>query len=625
MNNIFLEPFAGDHELVPFDKISVRDFEIAISDAIDVHNCEIEQITGQTDAPSFQNTIVALERSGQMLGRVLGVFYPMLSANADDELMEIAYRMAPQITEHENSIILNQALWRRVKAVHDHEEASTLSDEDRMLLDKTYRAFVRQGADLEGEDRQRYRQLTGKLTKLTLKYDRNLLHEMASAQMWLTADDLTGLPATAIDAAAQQAREKGRDGEYLITLQAPSYVPFMRYSQRRDLRERLYRLYDTQCSQGDYDNTRILRQIANTRLAIAQLLGYATFADYRLTTTMAQDKEHVYDMLERLRQAYQPVQKADMNRLERFASEVEGHDVRIMPWDYSYYANRLRDHLFNINDEMLRPYFELSRVTRGVFGLATRLYGLQFTQNIEAPVYHPEVKVYDVTDADGTYMGTLYTDFFPRATKQSGAWMTNFAEQWVDADGHDHRPLVSLNMNFTRPTDTQPSLLTPSEVRTFLHEFGHAGTLRKFVGDQRVPRFRGNAIAIQREFPLRTRVPRQFCAPLPHRRTGSPATGRQPDCRIAVRGGLRVYPSARFRLSRHGLAHHHPPHAHRCDTVRAKSPASRASFRTRGGMCYIDAFLPHFLRRIRCWLLWLQMGRSARCRCVRDVSRAGNL
>lgn len=473
MNNIFLEPFAGDHELVPFDKISVRDFEIDISDAIDVHNCEIEQITGQTDAPTFQNTIVALERSGQMLGRVLGVFYPMLSANADDELMEIAYRMAPQITEHENSIILNQALWRRVKAVHDHEEASALSDEDRMLLDKTYRAFVRQGADLEGEDRQRYRQLTGKLTKLTLKYDRNLLHEMATAQMWLTADDLTGLPATAIDAAAQQAREKGRDGEYLITLQAPSYVPFMRYSQRRDLRERLYRLYDTLCSQGDYDNTRILRQIANTRLAIAQLLGYATFADYRLTTTMAQDKEHVYDMLERLRQAYQPVQKADMNRLERFASEVEGHDVRIMPWDYSYYANRLRDHLFNINDEMLRPYFELSRVTRGVFGLATRLYGLQFTQNTEAPVYHPEVKVYDVTDADGTYMGTLYTDFFPRATKQSGAWMTNFAEQWVDADGHDHRPLVSLNMNFTRPTDTQPSLLTPSEVRTFLHEFGH--------------------------------------------------------------------------------------------------------------------------------------------------------
>ena len=471
--NIFSNPFPGEHELVPFDKITIRHFDIAITHAISVHNLEVEQITEQTDAPTFQNTIVELERSGQMLGRVLGVFYPLLSANADDELMEIAHDMAPLLTEHENSIILNQRLWQRIKAVHDSEQVKSLDEEDKMLLDKTYQAFVRQGANLEGEDRERYRKLSRKLTKLTLKFDRNILREMAQRQMWLTADDLQGLPPTAIDAAALQARENGRNGEYLITLQSPSYVPFMRYSERRDLRERLYRLFNTQCMQGVYDNTRILCQIANTRLAIAQLLGYASYADYRLNTTMAQNKEHVYDMLERLRRAYQPVQQADMKRLERYASEIEGHEVHIMPWDYSFYANRLRDHLFNINDEMLRPYFELSRVTEGVFGLATRLYGLHFTLNTEAPVYHPEVKVYDVTDSDGTYMGSLYTDFFPRATKQSGAWMTNFAEQWVDAEGHDHRPLVSLNMNFTRPTDTQPSLLTPEEVRTFMHEFGH--------------------------------------------------------------------------------------------------------------------------------------------------------
>ncbi len=473
-NNIFFKDFKTSGGLIPFDRITTADYEPAIRRGIQEHEAEVEAITGNEAEATFENTIVALDRAGATLNRVLGVFYPMLSANADDALMQVSNRMAPVLSEHFNSITLNERLWQRVKYVHDHFDASRHDKEDAMLMRETYDGFIRSGANLQGADRDHYRELSKRLTELTLKFDQNALKETSRYELWLREDDLAGLPESALDAAKQAARDKGRGEEWLVTLDAPSYGPFMKYSDRRDLREKLYKMYNRQCTSGDYCNLDILRNIANTRLELARLMGCKTFADYKLQHTMAQTPAGVYAMLDQLREAYLPVERNEMVRLTRFASELEGKPIDIMPWDYSYYSNKEKDSLFDINDELLRPYFELGRVTCGVFGFATRMYGLRFTPNHDAQVFHPEVEVYDVTDEDGKAVGVLYLDFFPRATKQSGAWMTSFREQYIDDNGNDVRPLVTLTMNFTRPTDTKPSLLTVREVETFMHEFGHA-------------------------------------------------------------------------------------------------------------------------------------------------------
>ncbi len=459
--------------LVPFDKVTIDLYEPAIRRGIEEHNREIEAITSNADLPTFENTVVALERSGEDLSRVLGVFYPMLSADATDELMEIATRMTPLLSEHSSSVTLNEALWVRIKYVYEHTDLATLDTEDATLLRETYQGFVRSGAALEGEARERLRVLRAELSQATLSFEQNTLKEIARYELWLTADDLAGLPESAVEAAAMAAKEKGREGEYLVTLYGPSYTAFMKYSSRRDLRERLYLMYNRQCTAGEFSNIDLIGRIANLRLEIARLLGHNTFADYRLETTMAGSTQAVYDMLNQLREAYTPAARAEMEHLNRFASELEGKPVELKPWDYAYYANLERDSRYGINDELLRPYFQLDRVMEGVFGLATRLYGLRFTENTAAPKFHPEARVWTVTGRDGAYVGELYTDFFPRATKQSGAWMTNFREQWHEADGSDVRPQVTLTMNFTRPTETKPSLLTLGEVRTFVHEFGH--------------------------------------------------------------------------------------------------------------------------------------------------------
>lgn len=473
-SNIFFRDFRTTGGAIPFDRITTADYEPAIRRGIQEHNDEIDAIIGNEAEPTFHNTIVALERAGAALNRVLGVFYPMLSANADDELLALSERMAPLLSEHFNSITLNTQLWQRVKYVHDHFDATAHDVEDQMLMRETYDGFVRSGANLEGDDRDRYRQLAKRLTELTLKFDQNALKETPRYELWLAADDLEGLPESAIDAYRQAAHDKGRDDAWLVTLDAPSYMPFMKYSARRDLREKLYKMYNRQCTSGDYCNLEVLRDIANTRLEMARLMGCKSFADYKLQHTMAETPQAVYDMLHQLRDAYLPVERSEMQRLTAFASQVEGKPVDILPWDYAYYSNKEKDSMFDINDELLRPYFELGRVTQGVFGFATRMYGLRFVANHDAQVFYPDVEVYDVTDEDGKTVGMLYLDFFPRPIKQSGAWMTSFREQYIDDNGNDVRPLVTLTMNFTRPTDTKPSLLTIREVETFMHEFGHA-------------------------------------------------------------------------------------------------------------------------------------------------------
>ncbi len=426
MNNIFYQEFDTPHGLIPFDRITVDQYEPAILHGIKEQNDEVKAICDNPDEPTFDNTILALERSGSTLSRVLGVFYPMLEAMVDDKMMAIADAISPILAEHSSSITLNEALWLRIKYVKDHCDVNDLDCEDARLLANTYDSFVRSGAMLVGDDRSTFRELKKKLTSLTLKFQDNVLKATNAYELWLTDNDVDGLPESALEAAQLAAREHGGKSGYLITLHAPSYMAFMKYSTRRDLREQLYRAYNGRCVGNELSNNDIIKEIVNTRLSLAQLMGYKTFAEYRLVKSMAQTPGNVLDLLKQLKNAYQPVEQAEVRDLREFASQLEGHDIDIMPWDFAYYSSKKKEATFAFDDAALRPYFELSNVIKGVFGLATRLYGLNFIENRQASVFDPYVKVFDVNDENGETLGFLYTDFFPRSTKRGGAWMTIF-------------------------------------------------------------------------------------------------------------------------------------------------------------------------------------------------------
>ena len=472
--NIFESEFNTVHNTAPFSKITNADYEPAIDRGIKLALAEIDAITSNPEAPTFENTIVALERNGRDLNRVLNVFFPLLSADADDEMMELSTPISPKLSDFSTSITLNADLWKRVKSVYDNRASLTLTPEQQTLLQKTYDSFALQGANLEGDDRETYRRLSSELSSLTNKFGQNVMKEMATYEIWLTADDLAGLPKNLVDEAAQMAEAKGRKGEFLFTLAQPTYMAFMKYSERPDLRERFYRLYTGRNTKGEYSNVDNMKRIAELRLELAKLLGSKNYATHSLQRTMAENPENVYKLLNQLREAYRPALQKEMKEIEDFASETEGEPTKINPWDYSFWANKLKNARYSYDEEQLRPYFELDNVINGVFGLATKLYGLQFTRNDSIEVYHPDVKAFDVTDDKGNFIGVIYTDFFPRDSKRPGAWMTGFRDQSVNADGVDERPQVSIVMNFTKPTADTPSLLTPYEVETFLHEFGHA-------------------------------------------------------------------------------------------------------------------------------------------------------
>lgn len=472
--NPFFDDFKGVHATAPFTEIKNEHWMPAIDRGIENAQKEIDAITKQRSTPDFDNTIVALERVGADLNRVLNVFFPLLSANADDEMMNISLEASRKLSEYSTNLVLNEALWQKVKYVYDHRDLYDLTPEQKTLLQNTYDSFALSGAALEGEDRETFRKLSAELSELTTRFGQNVQKELPTYEIWLTADDLDGLPASSVNAAAEAAAAKGREGEYLFTLDQPVYMAFMKYSSRPDLREKMYRLYTGRNTKGEYDNTVVLRRIAELRRQLANLLGAPNYASHSLKRTMAQNPEGVYGLLDRLRDAYKPALQQEMAELTAYATALEGKPVTINPWDYSYYANKLKTDKYSFDEEALRPYFELNNVIDGVFGLATRLYGLQFTQNDSIEVYHPDVKAFDVTDADGKFVGVIYTDFFPRASKRPGAWMTGFRDQYITEDGVDVRPQVSIVMNFTKPTGDTPSLLTPYEVETFLHEFGHA-------------------------------------------------------------------------------------------------------------------------------------------------------
>ena len=471
---VFASEFATEHNTPPFSLIGNADYEPAISAGIEKARKELAAIASNPEAPTFENTIVALDRAGRDLDRVLNVFFNLLSADTDDEMMEISLRVTPALADYSSSIVLNEDLWKRVKTVYDNRAALTLTPEQKTLLQKTYDSFALSGADLQGEDRETFRRLSSELSELTTRFGQNVLKELNTYEIWLGKDDLAGLPEGIVTEAAELAKAKGRDGEYLFTLAQPTYMAFMKYSERSDLREKFYRLYTGRNTKGEFSNIDVMKRIAAVRLELANLLGAPNSATQTLKTTMAGTPEKVYELLDQLRDAYRPALDKEMNELREFASDLEGKPVDINAWDYSYYSNKLRQARYAYDEEELRPYFELDNTINGVFGLATRLYGLQFTPNTKIEPYHPDVKAFDVTDESGKFIGVIYTDFFPRESKRPGAWMTEFRTQRIAPDGTDERPQVSIVMNFTKPTADKPSLLTPYEVETFLHEFGHA-------------------------------------------------------------------------------------------------------------------------------------------------------
>lgn len=471
MNNPFLEKkYNTPFETVPFDKIRFEHYEEAMREGMKRDDEDIERLVNNPEPASFDNTIIP--KGDRTLSKVSNVFFNLLSADTNDQMDELAQKMSPILTEHSNKIMFNEGLWQRVEAVYkDHRE---LTAEESMLLDNMYQSFVRHGALLSAEDKKRFAQLQMELSQITLQYQQNMLRDTNVFQLHLESESqLSGLPDSQIEAAALAAKEKGLKG-WLFTLHAPSYGPFMTYADDAELRKRMYMAHGTLCTQGEFNNLPLIPRIVNTRRQLVNLLGYSTFADFVLERRMASDVAHVRKLLDDLLQAYLPTARKEIEEVAELARETQGPDYILQPWDLPYYSHKLKMRRYDIDSEMLRPYFELSRVKEGVFGLATRLYGITFHPNKEIPVYHPDVEAWEVHDADDSLLGILYTDFHPRASKQSGAWMTAFKEQWTDEEDGDSRPHVSVTMNFTKPTETKPALLTLGEVETFLHEFGHS-------------------------------------------------------------------------------------------------------------------------------------------------------
>jgi len=474
--NPFFSTYDTPHETVPFDKITINDFEPAIMKGIEEEDEVIDAIVNNPDTPTFENTIEALENSGELLSKVTEVFFNLLSAETTDEMDELAQKLSPILSEHGNNITLNEKLFERVKAVYENVDKNSLTKEQQRLLQDSYDSFVRNGANLNEEDKQKYRQLTSELGVLSLQFSQNKLKDLNAFTLHITDEaELEGLPESAIDAAKEEAKSRNLEG-WVFTLQAPSYGPFLTYSAKRELRKQMYMAYNTICTHdNENNNLDIVKQIVNHHREIAQLLGYKTYADYTLVKRMAQNSETVYNLLNQLLEAYKPTAKKEVEEVKKMAKEMTGDEqFELQPWDFGYYSNKLKERDYNINSEMLRPYFELSKVKKGVFGLATKLYGISFKLNKDIPVYHPDVEAYEVFDKDGTYLAVLYCDFHPRKSKKSGAWMTSYKEQWIDKNGVNSRPHVSVTMNLTKPTAEKPSLLTLGEVETFLHEFGHS-------------------------------------------------------------------------------------------------------------------------------------------------------
>ncbi|WP_314263271.1 M3 family metallopeptidase [Hoylesella nanceiensis] len=477
-NNPFFNDYSTPHNTVPFHLIKLEHYEEAFMEGMKREKEELDKIINNEEEPTFDNTIIYKdETKGEhyydLLGRASTVFSCMLGAETNDDLDALAQKMSPLLTQHANDMQLNEKLFKRIKHVYEHHRE--LTPEEATLLQKVYYGFVRSGALLNEEGKEQFRRLSEEASLLSLQFSQNLLKENKAFELHITnEEDLDGLPESARQMAAHTAQEQNKEG-WIFTLDFPSYSPFLTYSTKRELREKLYMAKNTE---GIHDNPEnnlaICTRLINIRRELAQLLGHDTYADYVLEHRMASSVKNVYKLFNDLISAYKPQAIKELKEVEQLAKEMEGDAFEMQPWDFGYYSHKLQLQKYNIDSEMLRPYFELSKVIEGVFGLANRLYGISFKENNEIPVYHQDVKAYDVFDADGSYLAVFYADFHPRKGKQGGAWMTEFQGQWINRKGENIRPHVSVVMNFTKPTPQKPALLTLGEVETFLHEFGHS-------------------------------------------------------------------------------------------------------------------------------------------------------
>lgn len=465
--NKLLADFNTLYNAYPFQDISNADIEEAINCGIADEKKSIEAICACNYQPTFENTILPFESSGEILSRATTLLYNLLSANRNGELEDIAEKVTPILTAHQSEIYQNEELFARVDYVKQNEKM--VSSEDQMLLDKIHDAFVNSGIALSKEKRQRFNQIKEELAQLKLQFSKNLVNETKDFHLLITDEsDISGLPEINVQQAAEKARDNDSTG-WWFDLYAPSYIPFMSYIKNRNLRKEMYMAYNTRCSKAKNNNAEICKNIINLKCELAQILGYKSYAEYVLKNRMAERVENVDNFLDNLKKSYLPFAQKEVQEIADFASSYEGCSVDLQPWDFAYYAQKLKQKKFDFDPDQVRPYLELSNVINGIFGLATRLYGISFKRNDNIQVYHKDVVAYEVYDKDGTFLALLYTDFFPRASKQGGAWMTSYLEQ-----KEGRRPHVSIVMNFTPPTHDKPSLLTLDEVETFLHEFGHA-------------------------------------------------------------------------------------------------------------------------------------------------------
>ena len=473
-DNPFLAPYDTPFGAIPFDRIEISHILPAIKAGIQLEQEEIAAIASNADKATFENTIEPFEKSGEVIMRVTSVLNTYMNVRNDDELQALSEEAYSLLTEHRNNIYLDEKLFAGIKSVYETADRSLLTSEQSRLLEIIYNSFVRAGANLSAEGKEKYRELTQRLNKLELKFQENTQKETDAYQLHITdAAGLDGLPERLVESAAIAAQEAGKDG-WVFTLHRPSYVPFLCFSTRRELRKELYMAYSSLGAKGDmYDNRALVVQIVNTRLELAKLLGYNTYSEYITSERMAQNTDAVFSLLGRLSWSYLPTARREVDEIKELAREIEGKDFEMMPWDFLYYSEKLKQKKHSLNDEMLRPYLPLEQVLHGVTNLATRLYGITFRRNEDIPVYHPDVQVYEVYDYDERFLALLYCDFFPRKGKRSGAWMDSIKGQYKDKAGVDHRPHVTLTTNATKPTAEKPAMLTIDEVNTLLHEFGH--------------------------------------------------------------------------------------------------------------------------------------------------------
>ena len=473
MKNPLLTESTAPFGAPEFDKIEDAHYLPAFEAAIAEAKAEIDAIVANQDEPTFENTIEAMEYSGQTLNQVAGIFYNLMEANTNDTMQAIAEQISPMLTEYSMYVSLNNDLFQRVKAVYEKKEELGLEDDQLKLLENNYKDFVRGGANLSDEDKAQYSKWSEELSLATLQFSKNVLAATNAYTLHVTDEaDLAGLPEYVKTMAAETAAEKGLEG-WAFTLQYPSFSPFMKYSQNRELRKQLWIAYNSRAVGGENDNTEIVKQIIDLRIKIANILGYETYADYALENRMAKTTTTVNEFIKDLLEPSMKYAKKDVADVLAYAKKNGFNDTKLMPWDFTYWSERYQEAEYSLNAEELKPYFQLESCIDAVFGLANRLYGVNFEELNNVPKYHEDVKVYEVTDADGSHLALFYADFFPRASKRGGAWMTEFRGQSI-RNGVENRPFISIVCNFTKPTADTPSLITHDEFTTFLHEFGHA-------------------------------------------------------------------------------------------------------------------------------------------------------